>query len=63
MRFSAALHSLQPSKDLAGGGERAQAVSEPFAESSVSASAAAAPWPPGEPPEDLDQRVRQVGEW
>jgi len=25
--------------------------------------APAAAWPLGEPPEDLDQRVRQVGEW
>jgi hypothetical protein len=62
MRFSTAIIYSQPSKELAGAGERAQASAEPLAESAVSA-AAAAPWPPGEPPEDLDQRVRQVGEW
>jgi hypothetical protein len=63
MRFSAALHSSQPSKDLAGEGERAHCVAEPFAAYPAPATAAAAPWPPGEPPEDLDQRVRSVGEW
>ena len=58
MRFSIAIAPKQP-QPLAADGERAQAVEE--APSYLQPTPA--PWPPGEPPDDLDQRVRQAGEW
>ena len=60
MRFSIAIAPKQ-SQDAAAEGERARmhAAEEtpPYLQPTP------APWPPGEPPDDLDQRVRQIGEW
>ena len=59
MRFSSAITPKQPAT-ADGAGVRAQAlpVESPRAVPSVEA-----PWPADSPPDDLDQRVRQVGEW
>lgn len=59
MRFSIAIAPKQPLDDAALR-ERALAAEE---ETPAYLRPSPAPWPPGEPPDDLDQRVRQVGEW
>lgn len=56
MRFSAVFDPRMPMRS-------SQAEDRAEETRSVSTTAAAAPWPPHQPPEDLDQRVRQVGEW
>jgi hypothetical protein len=57
MRFSAVFDPPMPMRSSQAE-DRVQEAPVP-----VHASAAPAPWPPEQPPEDLDQRVRQVGEW
>jgi hypothetical protein len=62
MRFSIAIAPKQP-QDAAAEREHAQGWASDDAPLPYKLPPSSAPWPPGEPPDDLDQRVRQVGEW
>jgi hypothetical protein len=58
MRFST---SIVPKRSLLA--EDAPRAVEPEAETAPRAAVAQPPWPADVPPDDLDQRVRQIGEW
>lgn len=57
MRFATSIPSRQPAP------QARPAVPESTAAEPPRAAEPPQPWPPQEPPDDLDQRVRQVGEW
>jgi hypothetical protein len=57
MRFSSALVSKQQPVPVDASHREAEDSGYPVLASSVQA------WPADSPPDDLDQRVRQVGEW
>ena len=60
MRFSTAIAAqLPPQADS----ERARALLDAMEVAPRPSATAHAPWPADAPPDDLDQRVRLVGEW
>ena len=59
MRFSTAITPQTTPADA----ERARAMLDAMEVAPRPGATAQAPWPADAPPDDLDQRVRQVGEW
>lgn len=65
MRFSQAIITKQAPPPPVDGAlaDAVAAAGDPARSFGTTVANTSAPWPADSPPDDLDQRVRQVGEW